>query len=119
MKLIHLKDVGATGNEPARLVNSARLAELAQVSGLVKRDLLLELITAQSVGIRRAFDSEIPTVATDAHPNGTTVTTADIALPDVAATDGLTLIVIALDKELAFDLERGGMGRHQATMKME
>ena len=84
MKLVHLEGVTAIVHQMTRLVNDARLAQQHELLALVHRYLLLELITARPAIDRRAFDGEKRLTVTQTHPDGAAVTTADVALPDVA-----------------------------------
>ena len=102
-------------HEPTGLVDDARFTELHQVFCLVERNLLLKLIPAQSTVLRRAFDGQVSAFVTDTYPDGTSVTTADIPLLDVAVTIGLLLIAVAFHQEFAFDFQSA----HYETMKTE
>ena len=95
----------ATLYEPARLINTTWFAKFHQVLSLIECYLLLKLITAKALDIRRTLDGQISAVATDAYPDGTTVTTADITLLNAAATESLPLVIIVTDKELTFYLQ--------------
>ena len=105
VELIHLKGMTATLDEPAGLVDDTRFAKVEQVLCLVKGYFLLKLITAQAPIRAWAFNSQVPVVVAESHPDGASATTADVTLLDVAFAIGLTLIVVATDKKLAFDFE--------------
>ena len=92
-------------HEPTGLVDDARFTELHQVFRLVERDLLLKLIATQSAVLRGAFDGQVSAFVTDAYPDGTSVTAADITLLDVAMAICLLLIAFAFHQEFAFYLQ--------------
>ena len=105
MKLINLESMLPALDEPARLVDDTRFAKVEQVLCLVKGYFLLKLITAQAPIRAWTFNSQVPAVVAESHPDGASATTADVTLLDVAFAIGLTLIVVATDKKLAFDFE--------------
>ena len=95
----------ATFYEIAGLIDAAGFAEFHQLGCLLEGYLLLELIATQSIGIRRALNSQISAVVTDTHPNGKTVTTTDITLTDATATESLSLVIIVTNQKLSFYLQ--------------
>ena len=105
MKLIDLEGVAATLHQPAGLVDDAWLAQFEEVLRLVERYLLLKLIAAQATILAGTFNGQVSAIVAEAHPDGTSATTADITLLDAAVAVGLTLIVVTADKKLSFNLE--------------
>lgn len=102
MKLVHLKDVVTTLDEPAVLVDDTTPAELQQVVSLVKGYLFLKLITRHPTVITLAFDGKIGLIVTDSDAHRSALG-GDISLSDMTDRSGGTLIRAAvLDKEFTF-----------------
>ena len=104
IKLIHLKGVLMVVDEITGLVDDARFTEFEELLCLLYRYLLLKLITAHPLGIRRTFDGEVTTAVTQSHPDGASVTAADISLFDTAIEESQLLIAVIFHQELAFYL---------------
>lgn len=114
VELVDLEGVTAVRavDEEACLVDDARLTELEQLLCLLGRNLLLELIAGESAIERGTLDGEVAAAATEAHPDGTSVAAADIALCDAVGSIGLAAVVIAHDQELPLNLHGHALGDH-------
>lgn len=104
VELIHFECVLAAFHQISALVDDPCFADVHQLMGLFQRYFFLKLIARQPAIVRRAFDGEKTALVTDAYPDGASVTTADVALPDMAAAFGKFSVGFAPDKELALNL---------------
>ena len=105
-ELVDFEGVVTTLDEPAYLVDDAWLAELHQLVGIGKRNLLFELIARQASIQRRAFNSDVRPFVADADAHGAPLLATDIALPDVALRKSLVLERVVKHEEFAFNLLR-------------
>ena len=104
MKLIDFEGVVATLDEPACLVDDAGFTELHQLLGIVKGNLLLELIAGESVVCTGPFNSNVRARISNSNANSTATLTADIALLDVAFRKSLVLERVVKHEVFAFNL---------------
>jgi hypothetical protein len=95
----------ATRHQIACLVYLAWLADVHKVLCFIKRNLFLEFVSSKPVNTRGAFNGKISAAITDAYPNGTSATAADIALTYTTAAFGKSFIVVVSDQELTFYLK--------------
>jgi hypothetical protein len=104
MEFIHFEDMLSTLHKIASLVNHPWFAECKEMACFFERDFLFEFIAAQSPVGRRPFYGEKSTVATDAHPDGASVATANVALFNMIGGIGLTSECHAANHEFPFYL---------------
>jgi len=103
MKLIDFEGVVATADEPTRFVDDTRLAEPHELLGIVKGNLLLELVAGESVVCTGPLNSNVRARISNSNANSTATLTADIALHDVAMGVGQRLVGVVQDQEFSFD----------------
>ncbi len=95
----------AHGDEPAHLVDDARLAEAKKRQPFIARYFLFEFIARQPAIHARSLDREIGLVVAQAHPHSAPTLTADVALNDATVRRGL-LFVVSFNKKLTLYLYR-------------
>lgn len=86
MKLIHFEDVIAARNQVTDLINHTGFTQTEQLFRFIQRKFTLPFITAQSGFVRRSLDGEKTFFVADADSHRTSSRTANISLPDPAAT---------------------------------
>jgi hypothetical protein len=105
IELVYLEGVTVScGHKVATLVDDARLAEVEELSGLLGRYLLLELIATESTVERRSLDGKEALLVTQSDTHGMPVTAADIALLDMVAPLGKTLVAVIAHQKLPLNL---------------
>jgi hypothetical protein len=80
IKLIHFKDMLSTFHQIPDFINHPRLTQFHQLFGLLQTDLLLPLITTCTGVIGSPFDSKIPFIIPNTHPDSSSTSTTDITL---------------------------------------
>ena len=98
-ELVDLEGVGAAVHKIAALVDDTRLTETEQLFGLLKGNLLLELIAAQAAIDGRALDGEEALLIADADTYGAPATTTNVTLSYAVALACAALVVIAAHQE--------------------
>jgi hypothetical protein len=102
MKLIHFEDVIAARNQVTDLINHTGFTQTEQLFRFIQRKFTLPFITAQSGFVRRSLDGEKTFFVADADSHRTSSRTANISLPDPAATFRLRPVRRVGNQKLTF-----------------